>query len=397
MKVTVLDSSEKLLDAVSGLFQWADHVDMAYAWAASSAGQAKHWRSLKLGKIQRAVIGTQFAQTEPWALRKLDEKPGRLRVAITSTGTFHPKLLLGRKGNAVRAVMGSANFTSAAFSQNVELNIEMKGEAHHPEIKRLLAFMDDVWNDASEPKEDWMARYEEAWKKRLISTVVVPGAKLDVIGPTSLQMSWDGYFDLIQQQENRPLSQGGQISVLGPGGTYEAELDRISHAFSSGLEFAKLPDDQRKLIAGIGPLSNGFLGTMRAAGWAKEIINDEPEKVGEYLDQLPLSGEINIDQATLVVEGLTSLHGVNIGVASRLLAAKRPDVFVSVNGGSSGELGRLLGRDRKTVWNAKRYLELLGVIWATQWYRSPEPAEDRQRRVWRRRAAMLDAALYEAG
>ena len=392
MRTQIVDSAGALLEQFNKLFAWSEHVDMAYAWASANEGRSPHWRAMDLGKLRRAVIGTQFAQTEPWALRQLNERPDRLRVAISSEGTFHPKVVIGRRKDEIRAIVGSANLTSAAFSRNIELNILLSGTVLDAELRRLINFVDASWDRASVVTEEWLARYEIAWRNRPKVTGLVPNALLEVIGPSSLQMTWDSYFDLVEKQEGRKLTSGYSISVLGAHPSYEVELDRAQEAFNAQATYAAMPSDHRKLVVGTGPLSSGLLGTMRAAGFAKALVNREPEKIGRHLDAIPLDGEVAIELVATTVEGLTSLHGVSIGVASRMLAAKRPDLFVSVNNGSKPALSRLLGRNVDTT---EKYMDLLKLVWSTDWHASTVPEDDRQRRVWNRRAAMLDSALYE--
>jgi HKD family nuclease len=392
VRIQIIDSAESLLEQFKKLFVWSEEVDMAYAWASAQEGRSLHWKAMDLGKLRRAVIGTQFAQTEPWALRRLNDLPDRLRVAISSEGTFHPKVAIGRRKDEIRAIVGSANLTSAAFSRNTELNILLSGTASDPELRRLISFVHASWNMASVVTEEWLARYELAWRNRPKVSGLVPNAVLEVTGPSSLQMSWDSYFDLVQKQEGRKLTSGYSISVLGEHPSYEVELDRAQAAFNAHMKYEAMPPEHRKLVVGTGPLSSGLLGTMRAAGFAKALVNREPEKIGRYLDPIPLVGEVPIELVAATVEGLTSLHGVSIGVASRLLAAKRPDLFVSVNNGSKPALSRLLGRNVDT---SEKYVDLLKLVWSTDWHASATPEDIRQRRVWKRRAAMLDSALYE--
>jgi hypothetical protein len=392
VRTQIIDSAQALLEQFKKLFVWSEKVDMAYAWASANEGRSPHWEAMDVGKLRRVVIGTQFAQTEPWALRRLNELPDRLRVAISSEGTFHPKVVIGRRKDEIRAIVGSANLTSAAFSRNIELNILLSGPASDPELRRLVSFVDASWSRGSVVTEEWLARYELAWRNRPTVTGLVPNAVLEVTGPSSLQMTWDSYFDLVQKQEGRKLRSGYSISVLGQYPSYEVELSRVQDAFKAQMQYEAMPPDHRKLVVGTGPMSSGLLGTMRAAGFAKALVNREPERIGRYLNAIPLDGEVSIDLVAATVEGLTSLHGVSIGVASRMLAAKRPDLFVSVNNGSKPALSRLLGRNVDTTG---KYVDLLKLVWSTDWHRSKEPRDDRQRRVWNRRAAMLDSALYE--
>lgn len=94
-----------------------------------------------------------------------------------------------------------------------------------------------------------------------------------------------------------------------------------------------------------------------------------------------------------VLDQMMSVKGVKIGVASRFLAVKRPDLFVSVNNGSKPQLARLIGGRR--VEKAQQYVSLLEYIWGTDWHRSERPDDANEALIWERRAALLDAALYE--
>lgn len=130
MQISILSTPAAHARALAKLFAWANHVDLACAWATAGQGNAAHWKLIDIDKIRRAVIGVEFAQTEPWVLRTL-LKDDRLRVGVAK-GTFHPKVYIGTKGEDVRAIVGSANFTGAAFSSNVELGVIMEGRKCAP-------------------------------------------------------------------------------------------------------------------------------------------------------------------------------------------------------------------------------------------------------------------------
>lgn len=392
MKIELLRTTKALHGRFEELFSWADRVTMAYAWATSSGGKASHWRAMDLNKVERAVIGTQFAQTEPFALRELNRRADRLRVAISASGTFHPKVVLGFRGDKFRAIVGSANLTEAAFSTNVELNLFLAGIAGEAQVIELSRFIDEAWKDAAKIDDAWLDDYTKAWNRRP-RPPLIPFAKLDVASFDSLDMSWDTYFQMICNQEGRPLSSGYKIKVFGSYPSYNEELDRAEKAFRDFRHFSDMPIEQRKLAIGTGQQSSGLLGTMRAAGFAKQVVGNEPGRIGKYLDALPIQGDVDLDFATNLVGGMTKIHGVSIGVASRLMAVKRPDLFVSVNKGSQRGLGRLLGRG--LISTPEHYRSLLDVVWSSDWYRSPQPENPREKIVWQRRAALLDSALYE--
>ena len=395
MKVRVISSASSHLAAIRELFEWAEHVDMAYAWAGSENGKAPHWKAMRLEKVGLAVIGTAFAQTEPHVLRVLDEQKGRLKLQINVIGTFHPKVLLAKKGNQARAIVGSANFTKAAYSNNTELSVLLSGDAKDRELKEIQSFISNQWKlgvSIESMPPGWLDRYTEVWNVESRRKVVIPGAKLELVSMSSLEMTWEKYLQYIYAQEGRSLANGNKVTIFGKHPSYFHEIDKAAKIFSAQPTFSRIPSEDRKFLMGVGE-SSGFLGNMRAAGYAKEIVNDTPSRIGAALDLIPLHGDVPSALIEKVLNRLTSLKGVQIGVASRLLVAKRPDIFVSVNNGSKPQLSQLIGV--KNIQSVKQYMALLQRVWSTQWYRSPEPQTKRERSVWRSRAALLDAALYE--
>jgi HKD family nuclease len=393
MDVSILSSPEKWLKAIQSLGKWADRIELAYAWVSTNGGTSAHWKALPLNKITRVVVGTQFAQTEPWALRELDVKTGGLKVIIDSVGTFHPKVMVGCQGERVRAVVGSANLTSAAFSKNAELGVVLNGKPTDEAISDIIQFIDRSWERATPLDHDWLERYTLAWKRRPRPTGTVPLASAQATGIEDLEISWDAYFRLIDNQEGRRLNSGYRLSVFDVEESYLTEIESCQAAFRDDASFSRIPVNSRKLIAGLRPHSSGLLGSMKGAGFAKNIVSEQPELLAEVLDQIPLAGAISKEHALSAVESLTAIDGIALGVATRLLATKRPDVFLSLNGGSRPNIAALCARGAPS--NARSYVGLLTRIWDTPWWRSLEPTDSKQRRVWNARVALLDSALYE--
>jgi len=391
MKLEVIGSASSAVEALADLFLWADQVELAYAWASTSEGKAKHWRKIDLAKVRRAVIGTQFAQTEPWVLRKLDETVGRLKVIISSEGTFHPKLAIARRGKKVRVLMGSSNLTGAGFSTNTELNVLAEGLESDTDISAFLHFFEVTWSTASVMDPGWLAQYEVAYQRRPRPAGLVPQAGLEPQSLDSLDVEWDQYVGLILKQENRRISDTYRISVFGKDNSYLSEFTSTRQAFASYPRFRDMPVDDRRRTIGMGE-SSGLLGTMRAAGDARKVVLSFPAKVGEYLDSLPVSGEVTLGSATTIMEGLTSIRGISVGVASRLFVAKRPDLFISVNNGSRPALTKIMGKSITTV---PHYIQALRRIWSLPWFQSPRPADGKPQIIWDHRVAILDSALYE--
>jgi hypothetical protein len=310
---------------------------------------------------------------------------------ISSEGTFHPKIAIAHQGRKVRVLMGSSNLTGGGFSSNTELNVLLDGVESDPEIVALSSFFENAWSAASTMDADWLAQYEVAYKRRPKPAGLVPQSGLEPQSLDSLNIDWDQYVGLILKQEGRKVSDSFKISVLGTGVSYLTEFNAVREAFDRHSNFKDMPADDRRRTIGMGE-SSGLLGTMHAAGDAKKIVLSYPEKIGAYLDAIPNAGEVSLKAVSTVLDGLSSIRGISLGVVSRLLVAKRPDLFVSVNNGSRPALARLMGRNITTT---RHYIEVLRDLWSMPWFQSQRPADDKGRIIWDHRAAILDAALYE--
>lgn len=391
MKTTVLTDADTLFERLEALFNWAESVDICYAWTCSTGGTGRHWKAMNLAKVRRAVIGTSFARTEPAAIVALNGRPDRLKLIIKSDGTFHPKVIIGRKGDLRRAIVGSANFTRGAFTTNTELSIELDGTKSDAELKHIQKFINDRWDDGEVLDDDWLVDYKALWERERKRKVMVPGAPLEITSLTSLEMTWQEYVELIRKQEGR-LTKNFKIKISAAEGSYFWEIGMAATMFQKAPQFSDLSLDERTFLMGEGE-STGLLGSMGGAGWAMELVQRYPEKIGYGLDQLPLDGPVTAALALNVMTALTGLHGVSVGVASRLMTIKRPDLFISVNNGSEPKLS--MARNGVRIKNKKHYMLLLNSIWNTEWFRSPRPADAAEAALWDWRVALLDSSLYE--
>lgn len=81
-------------------------------------------------------------------LREISKNDGRDVLALRHSipAIFHPKIYVAVRGDAVRAVIGSSNASSAAFGRNVEANLLLRGPKEGPEataIDATIAKVDD--------------------------------------------------------------------------------------------------------------------------------------------------------------------------------------------------------------------------------------------------------------
>lgn len=393
-------SPESSLTALTEICAWADELRLAYAWATSNAGHAAHWKVLPLENLRQATVGIHFAQTEPAVLSAfLACGDGILKVIEDTGGVFHPKVLVGIRGRKVRALIGSSNFTTGGFSGNTELNVVLEGTIGLAPIDEVLRFVDAQWNHprAFKPDKEWLARYERAYKSRPRPKPVPRGKvsveKVVLRQETDLDLDWGEYYALIAQQERRSLSNGYTIHVFDhPDASYLQEIEQCQAAFHRYPSFEKMPLDERKFVAGFGGTS-GYFGRMVGAGYFKNMICESPRDIAPLLNAVPLDGQPSDAQILKYLSGAIAIHGVSLATATRLLIAKRPDLFFSVNGANRNRVKAIFG---KAPTRPESYLQLLKRLWSTPWFQSPEPAADHERRIWRVRVAILDAVMYDA-
>jgi hypothetical protein len=391
----VIGDAEEASDELAELFSWAETVDMAYAWATSREGKADHWGRIDLRKLRKVVVGTHFAQTEPWLLKRLHAHASRhpectFRIVVRGGGTFHPKLVVGSKGEKVRVLMGSSNLTEGGFGLNTELNVLLQLEASSVHVRAFDDFLDQCMGKGEPLDLGWLEAYEQDYRNRPRQNGWVHEARWHFETIDDLDLDWDSYVKALLSQERRPLAPGVLLSLFDPERSYFAELDRMAPVVTERPMFQDWSETERMSALGLKPAS-GYLGRMKRASMAIHLIRTQPEVVGRFLDEIPRSGPIPVDVFMRVTDGLMDIPDIGIGVATRLLTAIRPDLFLPVNNASQDEVTRLLGMQVK---QPKHYFQLMDRVWATPWFRSPRPMDKQQARLWDNRAALLDALLY---
>ena len=97
------------------------------------------------------------------------------------------------------------------------------------------------------------------------------------------------------------------------------------------------------------------------------------------------------------VRAMKELMGKHVqhGTATLLLALACPDRLLSVNTASENALGKLSGIDASALREPEGYGELLDWLYKQRWYRDGPPADEDLVSIWRFRAALVDAFVYE--
>jgi HKD family nuclease len=97
----------------------------------------------------RLITTTVFGSTTMQGLQGARDRGLTVRVLNMPTGTFHPKLYLGRNEGRIAAALGSANLTGGLVS-NIEAVTVLSGHHSVAQLKCLWDLAESWWsNDAS--------------------------------------------------------------------------------------------------------------------------------------------------------------------------------------------------------------------------------------------------------
>lgn len=401
LSVQTIYKSSDLLQVFRELGEWADELHLAYAWITSENGNSPHWQSLPLNKIKRALVGIKPCFTDPNVLRILSERNKILKLVELPNGIFHPKLILGFNKSHAWAILGSSNLTSGGFSSNTEINVLFKGNKIDEPFTKLKNFIDETWNSSNAyfPSEQNLLDYElrcSQLPRRPRNFSLRHRPNTDVQAVNQLNIPWNDYYSLIIEQDGRTLANGDIIRVFptGTGSSYIEEVEQCQQFFRENESFQSLTLEQRKFIAGWGDETSGAFGYMKGAGRYKEITRLRPQIFSALLDNLPLLGGITLEQAQEYFHAMLQIDGVAIPTASRLIAMKRPDMFLAVNSANEVRIRSVFGYSPRNDFT--NYFRLHNTIWAFPWFNVPEPEDIDERIVWRNRVALLDTIFYNA-
>ena len=370
-----------------------------FYWATAWAGVgSKHFDNLLLNKskIKKIVVGIHFYQTHPEFIQTfLDNK--NVQFVNQPQGTFHPKLYIFHNSDTDwEIIVGSSNFTREAFGKNTEANTLISCEDNDSGVFLQSAFklIEESWKLSKSFSDTDLLRYRTIWKNqrpKLKSLSGLYGSDEKDSRPIHdvpvINMNWDEFVTRIRNEDAHGL--GRRLTVI----KIAQEL------FSSVEHFDQLEDNKRKFIAGVTTnyaIDWGYFGSMIGRGdYVHEIIVNNKD-ISIALDQIPLSGQITRTHYEKFVKQFTKVFSGNyIGVASRLLAMKRPDVFYCLTSKNQQRFCKDFDV-RKSEIDYKGYWEhVIERIYDSEWWLNPNASTKEEQQISNARAAFLDAIYYQ--
>jgi len=394
----LMTTAEELKKEFRRLIKRYDRFYWATAWA--SDGDIFDDLIKNKSKIQKIIVGIHFYQTDPKFIGKfLDNE--NVKFIEQPDGTFHPKLyLFTNNSNEWTLIIGSANFTNAAFSKNTEASLLLtSGDNSSNNIyTNTLEFIEQKFNekDCKRFNEEDLRKYEISWKNHRHHIKSISGQYGVESNPIPIHkselgiMSWNDFvFKVTKDRED-----------------FEKRLKVIKCAkylFGSSKPFCEWEDDERQFIAGfpnnLNDLDWKSFGNMERALNThpdfREKINEKNSNVSKALGKIPLSGEVTEKHYIDFYKIFEKSFKKSIGIATRLLCMKRPDVFVCFNGGNEERFCAGFGI-AKLNGNYERYWkEIIERIFDCDWYKNPDPKDEDEERIKEARATLLDCFLYD--
>lgn len=352
MQVTMLTDTQATTSLVQ-LVRECVRFDVAVAWAGHNDVVNEMLNAHS--KLGRVVIGTHMYHTDPKLLEHLMFYKG-VRYLPPKGPLFHPKIYFFQMPTGLAAVVGSHNFTGGAFGgTNIEASVLLEGSRNDTVFADLTAFITSNWQAAKNIDNDFLFSYEIQYRKNKEKRNALCRydhlKKPRVDATTSLMnASWETFITQVKSEDEHMLK--GRLKIL----------HRASALFEKYDSFSAMSQFQRKAIAGtygskepqLGGLNWHSFGKMSGQGVFTNLVNNEPATLSDALQIIPREGEVLeseykdfVHQFTLAFRNKSRTGGVP--TASRLLAMKRPDVFVCVTDANRVGLCKTFGAAPTTL------------------------------------------------
>lgn len=401
MKVSVLDA-KALGRVLPRLIDKHEEIYMAVAWA--QAGSVANKLIENKHKFRSVTVGLDFCATDPDFIDALCKVPNA--YVFKKNGTcFHPKIYLFVTGNNAEAIVGSANFTSGGLGKNVEVCLHLRCDFGDAAICALL-FTLESYAPNSQPVTKQLAdvyrrQANIAASASRPSSPILPSDKDEFakINSDLLTMSWPAFISRVKKDPGHDFNTRMKL------------LRYLQTLFAREQSFKSLSVSEWKAVAGISHPDAvadsglykhqiGWFGSMQGSGSFTNLIANKDGRIAEAVDCIPCRGLVTkeiFDRFCELFESAfaDSARTGRTPTATRLLAMKRPDVFVCVNNGNKAGLAEALHFAPSTLSLNNYWERVIDPIRLATWYNAPRP-EGCDAEAWDCRAAMVDAIYYQA-
>lgn len=376
----------------------------AIAWASPSEAKELNLLLQHREKIDQLVVGTHFYQTAPNFVEAF-YKHHRVRFWPTTDGVFHPKVyLFFHHDQTCDAFIGSANFTEAAMSRNHEamLHISSQDAGAQQAIASLQATIDNYWENAKQLTDEDVRSYRERYERNRKTIMRLSGTYRGSREPSAklshgnlLNLTWPDYYRKVRAEKISDVKQPFEERL--------ALLDHAKEAFVKHECFEHIPLQDRKIVGGFASETQQqhwrLFGSTQGAGSFKSLIANGDPRLSAALAHIPLHGECSSEALQTFIYDFRRVFGRDgLGCGTRLLALRRPDLFLCVNSPNTVRLADAVGISRSSLsgpncWDV--YVDaVLPFLRDCPWYVSEKPTGEPELSAWCARMALVDSLLY---
>jgi len=376
-----------------------------YYWAVAWAGidfDVFEMLKNKKDRIKEIIVGLHFYQTHPEFIKEyLSENS--VKYIIQTNGTFHPKAYLFQNNNVEWEILiGSPNFTKAAFSLNSEISVLISSNDNNNEkiYLDIKSYINEFWNKGEYFDSIKLENYKNSWvtQKPKIGSLAgtyggkIKSKKIKLLFETETQkLNWQEYLNKINGEINHYVNDRIKVIKI------------ASDLFRKYNKFSEMNTEERKFIAGIpnkleidGAENGAFFGSMKARGYFKQRIIENDEIISLALDQIPLIGKITKQHYLNFWECFKQFSGTELAAATRLLCMKRPDTFICFTSKNKDNLCKDFGIEKIKFDIDSYWDEIIERIFDSNWWQNPKPNSSNENEIIisNARAAFLDSLLY---
>lgn len=384
----LINEPTELTEAFEDLISHYDNFYCCVAWAGAPNSFKAGRHLLKYtSKIRKAVIGLHFYQTHPDFISTFKDRD-RVRFFMETHGVFHDKIyLFSNSAKDWCAIIGSSNFTKGGFENNSECNViisnvEDKGGSIY---KSLLRRIDISWKNAITFTDKMLDDYTDAYNhqkgKRDSLGSIVKTSKRDFDSSELTLMPWDEYCALLRKTDRL--------------NTCLDVLSDIQTLFNDYGSYANMNETERKQIAGFVGRNDvfAFFGTTKRNHRFGLLIKSNDKRLAKAVDSIPEDRDMTFNEYKKFISFFKDNWEDPLATATRLLAMKRPDAFLCVNGKNKKLLAKYLNIPYTNL-TLDNYWDLVVVpIRQASWYTTKDIKQGKE--YWPYRVALLDALIYE--
>lgn len=400
MRIALLDAKSvgRRLKALIGRH---DHVSMAVAWGQMT--EVAEALLARKDRIDTVLIGLDFSATDPDLIDRLAGVRGAF-VAKNRPGCFHPKIYYFTTGMKAEAIVGSANFTGGGLGANLEASVYVKGSLDDPffvQIRDHFETYKSLHLPITKSLADSYRRQAEAARSNprpRNPTLPDETKSFERFNAALSTMSWATFVEEARADRHHDFTKRMKLlRIIQQMFVKTASFADLTIAEWKGI--AGVVGEVEAVAAGLDHLDWGWFGSMGGAGTFAQLIGEQNTELAAALDMIPRRGDVTEDQFNDYVGAFTASFAgrariARLAPATRLLAMKRPDVFVCVNGENRTGIAAALAFAPSTLKLDNYWERVIEPIRQAPWYTTPRPT-NRNRELWDARVAMLDAIYYE--